>query len=69
MPAAVSTELTLYSAWLASGVRNAGFALRMGIPKSNVGRLFDLTQATRLDQLEAAFQTLGSRLTAQVSAA
>jgi len=46
-------------AFLASGIRKAELARRLGIPKTTVDRLFDLDRHTRLDQIEAAFAALG----------
>jgi len=56
----------LYSAFLASGIRKAELARRLGIPKSTVDRLFDFDNQTRLDQIEAAFGALGKELTIAV---
>ena len=56
----------LYMAFLASGMRKAELARRLGIPKTNVDRLFDLDNHTRLDQIEAAFAVLGKRIALEV---
>jgi antitoxin HicB len=56
----------LYVAFRASGLRKAELARRLGIPKTNVDRLFDFDNRTRLDQLEAAFAVLGKRLLVEV---
>jgi antitoxin HicB len=52
----------LYDAFLASGMRKAELARRLGSPKSNLDRLFDLNHHSRLDQLEAAFAALNKKL-------
>jgi antitoxin HicB len=62
LPAIVSLKTELYIAFLASGIRKAELARRMGIPKTTVDRLFDFNNHTRLDQIEAAFAALGKRL-------
>jgi len=67
--AAVDTKLQLYSAWLSSGIRKAEFARRIGISKTNIDRLFDISHETRLEQLEAAFLALGLKVVIQVRAA
>jgi len=46
--------------------RAVDLARRIGIPKTVIDRLFDLTHRTRLDQIEAAFAALGKRLAVQV---
>lgn len=48
----------LYKTFRASGMRKAEPARRIGIPKSNLDRLFDLSHRSRLEQLEAAFAAL-----------
>jgi antitoxin HicB len=62
LPALVSMKAELYLAFRASGLRKAELARRMGIPKTVVDRLFDLTHNTRMEQIEAAFTVLDKRL-------
>lgn len=62
LPALESAKVELYQAFRASGMRKAELARRMGIPKSNLERLFDLKHHSRLDQLEAAFRALNKRI-------
>jgi antitoxin HicB len=62
-----AAKAELYMAFLASGIRKAELARRLGIPKTTVDRLFDLDRHTRLDQMEAAFAALGKRLSIEVS--
>lgn len=57
-----SIKVGLYNVWKQSGLTKADFSRRLGIPKSNVDRLFDLRHASRLDQLEAALKLLDKRL-------
>ena len=54
-------------AFLASGIRKAELARRLGIPKTTVDRLFNFEHHTRLDQMEAAFAALGKRLSIEIS--
>jgi antitoxin HicB len=56
----------LYMAFLASGMRKAELARRLGIPKTTVDRVFDLDHHSRLDQIEAAFAALGKRIALEV---
>ena len=46
----------------ASGLRKADLARRLGVSKPQVERLFDLTHASRLEQIEQAFRALHKRL-------
>ena len=62
LPALQAAKVGLYVAFLASGLKKAEFARRIGIPKSHIERLFSLRHHSRLDQLEAAFAALGKRL-------
>jgi antitoxin HicB len=62
LPALQSAKAELYSAFRAAGITKAELARRIGIPKTNVERLFDLDHASRLDQIEAAFRAVGKKL-------
>lgn len=66
LPALVATKAELYRAFLASGMKKAELGRRVGIPKSNVDRLFDVKYNTRLEQIEAAFHAIGKSLVIQV---
>lgn len=57
-----TAKAELYSAFLASGIRKTELARRLGIPKANVARLFDLKHQSRLDQIEAAFHAVGKEV-------
>jgi antitoxin HicB len=52
-----SIKLALYRDMLMQGIRKAELARRLGWKVPQVDRLFDLSHASRLDQLEAAGQT------------
>ena len=67
LPALQSAKAELYMAFLASGIRKAELARRLGIPKTTVDRLFNFENHTRLDQIEAAFAALGKRLSIEIS--
>jgi antitoxin HicB len=62
VPALAAAKVALYQELHAAHVTKAELARRMGQPKQQVERLFDLRRASRLDQLEAAFAALGKRL-------
>lgn len=62
LPALQCAKIDLYTAFLASGLKKAEFARRIGIPKTHIERLFSLRHHSRLDQIEAALAALGKRL-------
>jgi len=62
LPALQSAKVDLYTAFLASGLKKAEFARRIGIPKTHIERLFSLRRHSRLDRIEAALRALGKRL-------
>ena len=62
LPALQSAKVELYQAFRNSGIRKSELARRIGIPKSNLDRLFDLFHYSRLDQIEAAFTALHKKL-------
>jgi antitoxin HicB len=57
-----SVKLGLYAEMLKQGVRKSELARRLNCHLPQVNRLLDLTHASRLEQLEAAINTLGKRL-------
>jgi antitoxin HicB len=61
-----AAKAELYVAFLASGIRKAELARRLGIPKTTIDRLFDLDRQTRLNQIDAAFAALGKHLSVEV---
>jgi antitoxin HicB len=67
VPALQELKAELYDAFCNSGMRKAELARRLGIPRTNVDRLFDFSNHTRLEQLEAAFAVLNKRLVIAVS--
>jgi antitoxin HicB len=69
LPAMMALKTELYIVFRASGIRKAELARRLGIPKTTVDRLFDFSNHTRLDQLEAAFRALGKRLSVEIQEA
>jgi antitoxin HicB len=66
LPALQSAKAELYMAFKESGIRKTELARRLGMPKTTVDRLFDFGNHTRLDQMEAAFATLGKRLAVEI---
>jgi antitoxin HicB len=66
VPALTEAKLALYETLRSSGVSKAELARRLSCHMPQVDRLLDLMHASKLEQLEAAFQALGKRLTVQV---
>lgn len=62
LPALQAAKAELYSAFLESGIRKMELARRLGIPRANVDRLFNLRHHSRLDQIEAALKAVGKEL-------
>jgi antitoxin HicB len=63
LPALVAVKAELYAAFLASGIRKAELARRLGISKGNVERLFNVRHSSRIEQLDAAFRAIGKEIT------
>jgi len=66
LPTLQSAKVDLYNTFLTSGLKKAGLARRIGIPKTHIERLFSLRHHSRLNQVEAAFAALGKRLHVEV---
>lgn len=66
LPLLQTAKVDLYRAFLASGIRKAELARRIGIPKTHIDRLFSLRHQSRLGHIEAAFAALGKRLRMEV---
>jgi antitoxin HicB len=60
-------KLGVYQAMVDQGINKAELALRLGWHMPQVDRLFDLMHKSKLDQLEAAANVLGKRLTVQIA--
>ena len=66
VPALSEAKVELYRAMRAEGVRKADLARRLNCHMRQVDRLLNLSHASRLDQLEQAFQALGKRLNIEI---
>ncbi|MBZ5622452.1 MAG: helix-turn-helix transcriptional regulator [Acidobacteriia bacterium] len=49
-----------------AGVRKAELARRLGCQKSQIDRLLDFKNSTRMEHIEAAFRALGKRIVTEV---
>ena len=62
LPALTAAKFEAYRAMRAAGLNKRQLAERLGWQPSQVTRLFDGRQASRLDRIEAALNALGRRL-------
>lgn len=69
LPTLTAIKVELYRALRAEKVTPAEMARRLKWHREQVDRLFRLDHASRLDQMEAAFKSLGRRLDVEVKAA
>lgn len=59
-------KVHLYKGMLVKGVRKAGLARKLSVHAPQVDRLLDLRHASRMDQLDAAFNALGLEISVNV---
>ncbi len=69
LPTQVAVKVLLYQTMRDEKVRKAELARRLHTRPNTVERLLDLRHASRMDQLDAAFASLGKRLVVQLSGA
>jgi antitoxin HicB len=60
-------KLGVYQAMLEQGIKKSDLAKRLGWHMPQVDRLFDLSHASRLDQVEAAAHALGKSVRVRVA--
>ena len=66
LPLLTELKTMLYVVLRASGITRAELARRLGWHREQVDRLFRLDHASKLDQIEAAFQALEKHLDVRV---
>jgi antitoxin HicB len=69
VPALSEAKFKLYTALRDSGIKKADLARRLKCAPSQVDRLLDITHASRVEHLEAAFAALGKRMSVIVEEA
>ncbi|HUD99148.1 MAG TPA: type II toxin-antitoxin system HicB family antitoxin [Bryobacteraceae bacterium] len=69
LPALIEAKVRLYQAMREEGIAKTDLARRLGWNAPQVDRLLDLAHASRLDQIEAAFQALKRTLSITISPA
>ncbi len=62
LPTQTSIKVLLWNMLKDTGVNRSELARRLGWPRNQVDRLFNLNHATRLDQFDQAFEALGKDL-------
>ncbi|MCB9958209.1 MAG: type II toxin-antitoxin system HicB family antitoxin [Rhodospirillaceae bacterium] len=68
LPLQAELKVQLYRAMRAHGIGQSDLAERLNKSQKEVWRLLDLTHASKLDQIEAAFAALGYRVDTEVRA-
>jgi antitoxin HicB len=66
LPALTEAKIALYETMRTTGAGKAELARRLSCHLPQVDRLLDLAHASKLEQLEAAFRSLGKTLTVQI---
>jgi antitoxin HicB len=67
VPALTEAKILLYELMRREKISKADLGRRLNVHLPQVDRLLDLTHASRLDQLEAAFRALGKRLSVAIA--
>ena len=67
LPAQTAMKVALYKSMREAGLRKADLARKLQAHGPQIDRLFDLRHASRLDQMEAAFNALGKRIDVRVT--
>ena len=69
LPTQTEIKVLLYMAMREQGVRKSELARRLRWHTPQVDRLLNIRHASRMDQLESAFEALGARLSIEVKRA
>ena len=67
LPAVVTSKVLLSNEMIRQGVRKAEMARRLGVHTPQVDRLLNLRHSSRIEQVEAALETLGRRLDVSIA--
>lgn len=62
VPLSVTSKILLLNAFLESSITQQELATRIGKPKQEITRLFDLRHSTKIDTVQAAAKALGKEL-------
>ncbi|EAN0852631.1 type II toxin-antitoxin system HicB family antitoxin [Salmonella enterica] len=66
VPLSVASKVLLLNAFLDSKLTQQELAKRIGKPKQEITRLFDLSHSTKIDAVQAAAKALGKELTLNI---
>ncbi|EIP6847626.1 type II toxin-antitoxin system HicB family antitoxin [Salmonella enterica subsp. enterica serovar Westminster] len=66
VPLSVASKVLLLNAFLESRLTRQDLAKRIGKPKQEITRLFDLNHATKIDAVQSAAKALGRELTLNI---
>ncbi|POP50535.1 antitoxin [Superficieibacter electus] len=66
VPLSVASKVLLLNAFIESRLTQLELARRIGKPKQEITRLFDLKHATKIDAVQSAAQALGRELTLNI---
>ena len=66
LPVLSEAKIAFYEAMIAGRIRKTELARRLGVHMPQVDRLLDLSHSSKIEQLEAALQAAGKRLTIAV---
>ncbi|HED5889200.1 TPA: type II toxin-antitoxin system HicB family antitoxin [Salmonella enterica] len=66
VPLSVASKVLLLNAFLESRLTRQDLAKRIGKPKQEITRLFDLNHATKIDAVQSAAKALGKELTLNI---
>lgn len=66
VPLSVASKVLLLNAFLESRLTQQELAKRIGKPKQEITRLFDLNHATKIDAVQSAAKALGRELTLNI---
>lgn len=66
VPLSVASKVLLLNAFLESKLTQLELAKRIGKPKQEITRLFDLNHATKIDAVQSAAKALGKELTLNI---
>lgn len=66
VPLSVASKVLLLNAFLESRLTQQELAKRIGKPRQEITRLFDLNHATKIDAVQSAAKALGRELTLNI---
>jgi len=62
LPLSVSAKILLLNEVISQGITNTELANRLGLPRQEITRIFNLSHSTKIDTIQKALSVLGKRL-------